>query len=85
MGVCYKLICRDCRRELDLVKNGDIDRTWSTKTVPRGNCKDYLWPNTVAFLARHWGHSCDVVSDHAGDEYYQHREPEDVDRPPPIM
>lgn len=84
MGVCFDLVCKTCKKRLDIGKHWCICSAW-TGTVG-GDCehKDQCFlHDTIAWMRRHWGHECEVRSDHDdGDADYLNLEEEDVRRPP---
>lgn len=81
MGVCYEIICRKCKRSVDLGKSPDAVDAWSG-TVIQPEVHSDGGKHAIAFMRRHWGHDCVLVSDHDDGNEYGNQEAEDVERPP---
>ena len=84
MGVCYELLCHDCKKMVDLDKNRSFPPLWHGHESDDERTKsfyDLVVP--TLFMRRHWGHNVDLISD-CSDNYgalwskYEH---EDVRRP----
>lgn len=73
MGVCYKVICENCKVFVDLYKDGHVASKIMGKPYPEKEPDPkYIWITTVFawFVYKHKNHLIEVVSDASFDERY---------------